>query len=409
MRMKSFQELDNYFLFNEMGGYECDHKEVKKQPLEKKVSRIKENEYVMNKESKEIISNENENSFRLFMKMTRQEKMNFLKSAGIKLSISLSKCDVNEKTGVINTGIINPFTGTAIKIRVSDSSMDLSKKCREKYRINLALNKTVTDPERIFNHRITVIEKVKHHTENYSAIPVKLRRNQEKARAMAVVNSKVVTVQNKEARELIDYALLERINKISEKNKIYFNDFIALHSKNACLMHKHNLEEIRALVFVYTKYGKVKPMLVPAAYCHTCGHFILEKWVYEELCEKGIVLCQVIKETYCYNKNRNDYFSQLSPESILHECGYNVSATEDLSSAQRQKLLELIIDSGICTKNKVVSHISWLIDKRKGMKNQQNAVSKWEEDRRHIAKYKMGNSRVVGIRLIRERVAKEVS
>ena len=115
----------------------------------------------------------------------------------------------------------------------------------------------------------------------------------------------------------------------------------------------------------------------------------------------------MVKDEKTYIADYKNIFSgkQLTPESILKQYGYNVSQQENLSKEQRWKILEMILDNGICPKPKMIS----LLDYHIRMREKQNtnmydvAISKWETDRDHIEKYRIDSKRKVSVKSIRRK------
>lgn len=96
-------------------------------------------------------------------------------------------------------------------------------------------------------------------------------------------------------------------------------------------------------------------------------------------------------------------FATLKPNSELNLLGYNVNATEGLTTAERRKKLQDIIDTGALKKVEVMNHIEWCIKSHKNIPNHENAVSKWREDLAFISKYKANAQRIVWIKNIQSR------
>ena len=87
----------------------------------------------------------------------------------------------------------------------------------------------------------------------------------------------------------------------------------------------------------------------------------------------------------------------LSSESILMQYGYNVSQTKDLSEYQRQKILVMIIEHEVLSKNEIIGYLDFFIRQRKGRKIYKNAIEKWEKDKEFVESYRKGSFRMVGI------------
>lgn len=96
-------------------------------------------------------------------------------------------------------------------------------------------------------------------------------------------------------------------------------------------------------------------------------------------------------------------FTTLKPNSELNLLGYNVNATEGLTTAERRKKLCDIFDSGVLRKSEVMNHIEWCIKSHKNIPNHENAVSKWKEDLQFVQKYKANAQRIVWIKKIQSK------
>ncbi len=197
----------------------------------------------------------------------------------------------------------------------------------------------------------------------------------------------------------------DSVCRMEEYKKIHFDDFVTMQDMNSCTKRNHDIEPINALVFVLRRNGTIITKTIPASYCRTCKKYYISKWWYDDICEHGIPLWRSITEKN-HSKQINSHldFSKLNAESKLHINGYNVGSTDNLSSEQRQMLLSLLMECKVCTKEEILHHISWLITSRQGMNSMQNAVGKWKADRDFVAKYMMGSRRLVGIKLIRNKV-----
>ena len=86
--------------------------------------------------------------------------------------------------------------------------------------------------------------------------------------------------------------------------------------------------------------------------------------------------------------------------------GYNVSQKEDLSSMQRQTILQSIVENGLLSKSEVVSSLNYFINQRINRDTDMYdvAISKWREDRDFILYSDLGiPQRVFGIKSITKR------
>lgn len=185
--------------------------------------------------------------------------------------------------------------------------------------------------------------------------------------------------------------------------KIRFADFVIKCNVFMCNQN-HNIEQIQALIDVMTPSGEIVTKCIPAGYCKNCDcYFILER-DYMQLRAEGILLCQQISYDV-YRKKGLSIISgdELKPESLLYQCGYNVSAADDLSSVQRREILCRVVDNGLYSISGICSHLDWLIGRNKKItdRDMNLAISKWQEDRNFISQYNKNSQRNITVSSIK--------
>ena len=180
--------------------------------------------------------------------------------------------------------------------------------------------------------------------------------------------------------------------------KIGFEDFVTVTTNNFCVNNGHPYEDIQAKISLLRVDGTVFTMMVPAGYCKVCKKYVIGLWQYNNLRKHGVILCRMVHEEWNRPISYDDYYEELSPESILKQYGYSVNSTDDLSDEQREFILARLIEFKICSKQKITSHLSWLIHSREGQMNMSNAISKWRQDRDFVDQYNAENARVVGMK-----------
>ena len=112
--------------------------------------------------------------------------------------------------------------------------------------------------------------------------------------------------------------------------------------------------------------------------------------VYQNLKLKGIPVCRVSDEKAYLNGNVFANGMQLAQESVLKQYGYSVSQEDGLTSAARRKILALIVDHKVLTKNEVIGYLDFFINQRKNQSRYEKAIDKWEQDREFISDYRAG-------------------
>ncbi len=215
---------------------------------------------------------------------------------------------------------------------------------------------------------------------------------------------KGITLSEDECRRLIE--ILSDILGVEDTTVIAFEDFVVRSTYFGCLSG-HKTETITAQINILRKDGSTETANVTAGYCHTCGCYFMAEKDYLSLKSRGILLCQVITEKD-FKKNGTRIISgeDWKPESLLHQCGYNVNATDDLSDTQRHEILTYVVESGLQSVYQITNFLDWLIGQahRQTMRDMSSAIAKWSSDRRYISNYKMGSRRLVGVRSTKVKV-----
>lgn len=191
------------------------------------------------------------------------------------------------------------------------------------------------------------------------------------------------------------------------KTRISFEDVIVKTNIFKCNKN-HKIEQIQAIVKIVDSYGDIVEKSVSAGYCEDCKHyFILEK-DFQKLKRYGVLLCRVISEKVYYTNKNNNF--DLQPESVLHQVGYNVSATEGLSTEQRWEILKLVVDSGLYSVSGLCSFLDYLIDKNQRVttRDMSNAIYKWQTDRDFIAEYEQDSCRKINVGSFKEKIYEEL-
>ena len=179
---------------------------------------------------------------------------------------------------------------------------------------------------------------------------------------------------------------IEPVNKVVSISPY---DFIVRVNTNRCTSSGHRLKDIKCSVPLGLFSGGVRRVEVPAAYCYVCDKYYILDEDYKMLKKKGVVLCHIDeKEELVKDYGYDDCDFELNKESLLHKIGYNVSATDNLLCSKRWYILESAVDFEILTREEICSHLDYLIHRSKGRLHYEDAISKWECDRTHIANYR---------------------
>lgn len=173
-------------------------------------------------------------------------------------------------------------------------------------------------------------------------------------------------------------------------NAIGVKDFVVRRSTFKCRHNNHQLQNIDAKVNVIDKKGEIRESKVAAGYCATCNTYFIMESVFQNLKNKGTPVCRMSDEKAYLNNHTYVNGMILAQESILKQYGYTVSQNEGLSDTARRKILALLIDHKILTKNDVISYLDFFINNKKYQHKYEKALDKWQRDKEFVSEYKIG-------------------
>lgn len=188
----------------------------------------------------------------------------------------------------------------------------------------------------------------------------------------------------------------------NEEFEIDFRKFLVYSDVGGCEIDGHNVEKIKARVYVVDENGERKPREVVAWLCKDCKAYYIKKSMYKTLKGWGQILCNVYSANMFEELKKGYNPVLLQAESTLHRCGYNVGKKDDLSERARRRILESIIESGTLTKSEIIRHIGYLIERNEVKDNMDEALAKWRADRDWLRGYESTGERVVGVKYIIE-------
>ena len=177
---------------------------------------------------------------------------------------------------------------------------------------------------------------------------------------------------------------------VEDEEYIPYRNFF-IHGNGECAIYGHDDQEpVTAVIQISCRNGAVEDMEVDASYCPDCNAYYISEQDYRCLTLLGRPICFCMtEEEYDKYKGRREY-SDLNPESIFHILGYNTNAQDNLSDAQRQDILSFVIESGLSTKKRAVSHLDWCIRMRASDTRQRLAIEKYRRDIAFLNGYEPG-------------------
>lgn len=185
-----------------------------------------------------------------------------------------------------------------------------------------------------------------------------------------------------------DIVTKQRTN--NSKRRVTYFDIIVVSNVRYCTNKSHTFEQVLVDVDVVLKDGKIKTQPIFAGYCKQCRKYFMLKSDYKDIV--GVPLCEVsdVRKQLVSKSNKSiPYNMQL--ESKLHKYGYNVSSVNGTTPKQREVVLSYIMENNIMSKTDICSHIDYLINRSRDVMRLQEALSKWECDRRFVRGYMLDN------------------
>lgn len=178
--------------------------------------------------------------------------------------------------------------------------------------------------------------------------------------------------------------LLQVINIgcVENNHELESKDFIIRTTKYFCAEYGHHLERIKAIIHVLTASG-IKPFVVDAMYCPECDEYYISESEFNRIKLHG-TLCHKVVTVNEYLKVKQNYDSW-SDKSFLSSYGYSANEQDDLSDAERQRILAFIVENDIASASRVISFLEWLIRKRG--ERCYKACEKWERDVEFVRSY----------------------
>ena len=171
------------------------------------------------------------------------------------------------------------------------------------------------------------------------------------------------------------------LDEDEEENVLDIDDVLVRTSNARCIERNHILEPVDAYVYVINKNSYTRELVsIKIYYCDTCNRYYILEREYNKLINSGILCCRVV-DASTYNP---DTYANLNEKSDLALYGYNVSKAVGLTEKERHMILDMVISSGVKSKESCIDFIRWLIRKRSNRANMEDAIAKWNSDIRYL-------------------------
>lgn len=149
--------------------------------------------------------------------------------------------------------------------------------------------------------------------------------------------------------------------------------------------HEHVIKPLRGIVRLLTQENKQVDYEIYVGYCPECNKYYCFYSDYINMIQKGKPLCAIYEESDKTQDNVSGF--RYKSQSVLNAMGYTVGMETNLSSSERQKILEDALQSHIFSIHDLISFLTWLIQTRKNQRKFSKAVEKWTEDLKFVKNY----------------------
>lgn len=164
------------------------------------------------------------------------------------------------------------------------------------------------------------------------------------------------------------------------------SDFIIRTHLIKCVRESHHIMFINAQLDIKEhKTKQIKRIPVRALYCPICKKFYIQEYIYESILTMGTPCCRVLRSSQA-KAEMGITSNEWNEESLLHEAGYTVNKNDNLSSEERRKILDDLIESGEISPYAIIDHLGWLISRSKNYRKRDmtEAQNKWKSDADYI-------------------------
>ncbi len=124
-------------------------------------------------------------------------------------------------------------------------------------------------------------------------------------------------------------------------------------------------------------------MLIPirVTFDRKIGIYYIDGRLLEKYADQfGLMLCRFVSSS-------SRGWANLRDESLLHQLGYNVGQTDNLTSSCRQKILSQVMEAGIMKPAQIISLLKGLISRNGSVFGNEIARKKWEDDLAFVFNY----------------------
>ena len=169
---------------------------------------------------------------------------------------------------------------------------------------------------------------------------------------------------------------------------------ITIMSQNNLSRESDEYEMVTALVYCA---NRVEPVYIDVYYSKRQNKYFINEESYRQYrLRYGLPYVHLVADEYDGDMD----YGNLRKNSELNLYGYTVAKTAEMSTGERQRLLQQLMDNGLMSKHQIVNHLEWLIHRQSGRVKMEDACDCWREDLRFVNSYRLNAQRKIQGRFV---------
>lgn len=184
---------------------------------------------------------------------------------------------------------------------------------------------------------------------------------------------------------------LDGFTKFSNPDKI--QDITIMSQKNLD-RDSEEYEMVTALVYCA---NREEPVYIDVYYSKRQNKYFINEESYRQYRARyGLPYVHLMVDEYDGDMD----YGNLRKNSELNLYGYTVAKTAEMTTGERQRLLQQLIDNGLMSKHQIVNHLEWLIHRQSGRIRMEDACDCWREDLHFVNNYRLNAQRKIRGRFV---------
>lgn len=161
--------------------------------------------------------------------------------------------------------------------------------------------------------------------------------------------------------------------------------------KGTVLCHKNKHEIVSSTGILTALNGR--DVQINVNYCCSCKLFFINLTEFKYYQERYGALLGNISIQQTLGRGGVGRYENYADESTMRICGYTVNQTVNLSSEQRRKILEMLMEYDIVKKHRIMEYLQFFINTSQYRHNMKSAIEKWTEDLEWVRDYNINKQR----------------